>query len=193
MSNDQHGPLIEGHDVDGIREYDNPMPRWWLYIFYVTILFAVGYWIYYHMGAGGKSVAQEYVAEMEAAGASAVAKPKFEADEATLMKAFQDPAQIAAGAKIFAGRCVACHLDKGQGSVGPNLTDDHWINGGGTLVGVFKTIRDGVPAKGMIAWGPQLKNDEMLQIVAFVASLHGTNPPNPKPPQGDKVAKVSWK
>lgn len=194
MSEERRDEVIEGHEPDGIREYDNPLPRWWLYLFYGTIVFSIGYAIYYHLGGPGKSVAAEYALEMEALEALKAAKrPKVELDEATLAAAYREPAQVAAGKALYASRCVACHGPDGQGTVGPNLTDEYWIHGGGTLAGIFKVVRDGVPAKGMIAWGTQLDADQLKQVVAFVASLSGTKPPNAKAPQGEKVAKVSWK
>lgn len=193
MSERENEKLIEGHDADGIQEYDNPLPRWWLYIFYATILFSVGYWIYYHMGGPGKSQAQIYVEDMEQLNAlKAKMQPKAKADEATLAKLLKDPAQVAAGKQIFGVRCMPCHQKDGGGLVGPNLTDDYWIHGKGTLEGIFKVVRDGVPAKGMIPWGTQLKPQELMQVSVYVASLSGTTPAKPKAPQGEKV-KPSWK
>ena len=183
--------IIEGHEVDGIHEYDNPMPKWWLYIFYASIAFSVGYVLYYSVGPG-VSVAGEYAAEMQAANASMVVLPKAEADESSLRAVFDDKSEVALGQKLFASRCVACHGDKGQGLVGPNLTDDHWIHGNGTLAGIFAVIRDGVPAKGMISWGAQLERKELMQLAAFVASLQGTAPAGGKAAEGTRVAKPSW-
>jgi cytochrome c oxidase cbb3-type subunit 3 len=193
MARRERDQLIEGHDVDGIREYDNPLPRWWLYLFYATIVFSVVYWVYYHMGAGGQSIADSYAAEMRERQAQEKALPKAEATEEALLASYRDAAQVAEGKKLYDGRCLACHGDKGQGLVGPNLTDDHWIHGQGTLAGMFKVIRDGVPEKGMIPWGAQLSREQMMQLVAFIATLHGTTPAAAKAPQGDRVAKPSWK
>ncbi|MBI4951424.1 MAG: c-type cytochrome [Myxococcales bacterium] len=197
MSKAPEDQIIRGHDADGIEEYDNPLPRWWTALFLVTVAFSAFYFIYMHMGGGGRSVVAEYAAEeAEARAARPPAEPVV-ADEATLGAAYADPARTTAGKAIYASRCVSCHGAQGQGGVGPNLTDDSWINTGGTLQGMFDTIRDGVPAKGMIAWGagerPTLNRDEIVAVTAYVATLYGTQPPGAKDPQGKKTPKVSWK
>jgi len=186
----ERAQVIEGHEVDGISEFDNPMPRWWLYAFYASVVFSIGYALYYTVGPG-ESVARLYANEMSAAGLLPAAT-KAEADEPSLKAVFDDKAQVAEGQKLFASRCVACHGDKGQGLVGPNLADDHWVHGGGSLTGIFNVVRDGVPAKGMIAWGTQLERAQMMQLVAYIASLQGSAPPGGKAPEGTRIAKPSW-
>jgi cytochrome c oxidase cbb3-type subunit 3 len=80
--------------------------------------------------------------------------------------------------------CAACHGQKGEGVVGPNLTDAYWIHGGG-IKNVFKTIKYGVPAKGMIAWETQLSPSQIQKVASYVLTLQGTNPPNGKAPEGE--------
>ncbi len=94
---------------------------------------------------------------------------------------------MAKGKEIFAGRCVPCHGDRGQGIVGPNLTDDFWLHGGRPSE-IYHTITEGVPEKGMVPWKTQLSPEEIAAVTAYVGTLRGTNPPNPKPPEGQKVA-----
>ena len=83
-------------------------------------------------------------------------------------------------------RCAGgwpCHGQKGEGLVGPNFADEYWIHGGG-IKNVFKVIKYGVPDKGMIAWQAQLKPADMQKVGSYILTLQGTNPPNPKAPQG---------
>ena len=176
-------PKVMDHEYDGIREYDNPMPRWWLLLFAVTIilvpiyLFAPG-----DIGAGAKKAAM-YEKEMAA---FRTAHPDFGTSAVTaeeMAKIAADPAQIATGKALFAANCVACHLADGSGLIGPNLTDDFWIHGG-TPVEVRATINDGVLAKGMPPWGKVLKPDQVNALAAFVRSLHGTRPARPKASDG---------
>ena len=100
--------------------------------------------------------------------------------------ALTDPASLEAGNAIFQKNCASCHGNAGQGGIGPNMTDDYWIHGAG-MDNMVHTIKVGVPAKGMISWQPVLSEEEILQVASFILALHGTNPPSPKKPQGDKV------
>ncbi len=165
------------HEYDGIREYDNPLPRWWLITFYGTVAFAAVYVPYYHFGPGLSPV-QEYEAELAAA-------PKEKTiGSADLAQKVKDPAVIAAGKETFVKLCAACHRPDGGGLVGPNLTDDHWIHGG-TAADQIKVVTEGVPEKGMISWKAQLSPEQIVQVVAYVGSLRGSNPPKPKAPEGE--------
>lgn len=174
------------HDYDGIHELDNSMPPWWLNMFYITILWAVGYMFYYHWGGGGPSSEEEYRMKMEKAKkemAVALAGQANAVDESNVT-ALTDGAMVGEGELIFKANCVACHGQAGEGGVGPNLTDDYWIHGGG-IKNVFKTIKYGVPEKGMISWSAQLKPSDMQKVASYILTLKGTNPSNPKAPQGD--------
>ena len=184
MSPTERDRLLE-HDYDGIKEYDNPLPSWWSWIFVATIVFSLGYWGYYQIGPGPSLIA-EYEREMgeQAALQAKLAPAAAEGPSEESMRALTRDAKIMASAKeVFATRCVPCHGPQGQGIIGPNLTDDYWLHGS-TLVAIRKTISDGVIEKGMIPWKDQLKPAEVDAMAAYVATLHGTNPPNPKPPHG---------
>lgn len=172
---------ILDHEYDGIQEYDNPLPRWWLILFYMSIAFACVYLPYYQWGPG-PSPQEEYAAEMKAAGGLAPKRMTFTPEE---LANVDTPEAIATGKALYLKNCVACHTPAGGGSVGPNLTDDFWLHGGSAL-NIAEVIANGVPAKGMIAWKSQFKKGEMVAIAGFVRSLKGTNPPNPKAPQGEK-------
>ncbi|MFN8574191.1 MAG: cbb3-type cytochrome c oxidase N-terminal domain-containing protein [Gemmatimonadaceae bacterium] len=179
------------HNYDGIQEYDNPLPRWWVYLFYATIIFAVLY--YFNVpGVGiGKGRIADYEADM------AAAKAKYAAVAATtggetptpeqLAAAATDQNVVAAGKAVFATNCVACHKADGGGMIGPNLTDDFWIHGG-TLPEIRNTIDQGVLAKGMPQWGKVLKPADITAAAVYVTTLHGTNPPGAKAPEGTNVA-----
>lgn len=174
------------HDYDGIHELDNSMPPWWLSMFYITIIWAVGYMFYYHWGGGGPSSEEEYKNKVERAKkemAVALAGQANVVDESNVT-ALTDAGMLGEGELIFKNSCAACHGQAGEGTVGPNLTDDYWIHGGG-IKNVFKTIKYGVPEKGMIAWSSQLNPSDMQKVASYILTLHGTNPPNPKAPQGD--------
>ena len=173
------------HAQDGIEEYDNPLPGWWVWIFWVTIVFSFGYWAYYQLGPGPTVVAV-YEAEMKAA---ADRQPKAVASaitDASLAALEKDAAAMAKAKGIFATRCAPCHGDRGQGVVGPNLTDEYWLHGG-RLTEIYGTISEGVPEKGMVPWKTQLSPAEIAAMAAYVGTLRGTHPPNPKPPEGQKA------
>lgn len=175
------------HNFDGITELDNPTPPWFMWLFYATIAFAVVYLVHYHVAGTGKMQDEEYVAEMQQAQAektALLAKTANKIDENSV-KQSTDESSLSAGKGLFAANCVACHGDKGQGLVGPNLTDNFWIHGG-SINNVFKTIKYGVPEKGMISWEKTMTPKQMADLSNYILSLKGTNPPNPKEPQGTK-------
>ena len=172
------------HEHDGIRELDNNLPPWWLYGFYLTIAITPIYITYYQFGDW--TSAGEYEASMikaEEEKATYLAGMSNLIDENNVEATFDD-ATLAQGREIWIANCVACHGDGGEGGVGPNMTDAYWIHGGG-IRNVFKTIKYGVPAKGMIPWEAQLSPGEMQSVASYILSLEGTNPANPKEPQGD--------
>lgn len=179
---DDRDRLLE-HDYDGIHEYDNPMPRWWVYVFWATIVFAVVYTVNVGPVGVGKGRIAEYDADVAAARAKYVAASGPTLDVATLAKLSGDPATLAKGKVLFASNCAACHRADGGGMIGPNLTDDYWLHGG-TLPEIYTTVTNGVPAKGMPTWGKVLKPDQVASAAVYVYSLHGSNPSTPKPPQG---------
>ncbi len=178
-----------GSFYDGIQEYDNDLPRWWLWLFYGTIIFAVVYVGYYHLGSG-LSQEEELAVKMAAINESkkvAAATQKDAALDADGLLALAGKAEIVAkGKETFTVKCVACHNAQGQGLVGPNLTDNYWIHGG-KITDIRNVIEVGVAAKGMIPWKGLLSDDEINAVTAFIWSIKGSNPPNPKEPQGEKV------
>ncbi|MGD9900112.1 MAG: cbb3-type cytochrome c oxidase N-terminal domain-containing protein [Calditrichaceae bacterium] len=281
--------VLLDHDYDGIRELDNDLPPWWLYMFYLTVIWGVGYFLYFHVFGIGDSSYAEYQKELDPGwaaetpaksgftllksyhspyynpdgdltprtrleqilaeekrrdeelkaeklaalesgenGKSDVSTMSFDdlikaamvkADSSALIKlkeAFPDlyasldakesvsadaeiagPAEaeiaaltdiksLASGESVFSANCASCHGNKGQGGIGPNLTDDYWIHGAG-MNNVVKIINVGVPAKGMISWERTLNQDQIMHVASYILTLHGTNPPNAKAPQGDKV------
>ena len=193
MSEKQVGSVKEGHEdhlldhaYDGIQEYDNPMPRWWVWIFWGTFLYSLGYIFHYWVG-NGQSVADNYEAEMDIVRAARAKEAMAQSvSEDVLQQVMSDASSVSAGADVFSQKCVTCHLEKGQGSIGPNLTDEYWIHGQGGLMDIFNTVSEGVPAKGMPAWSRQLSPVELRQVVAFVGTLRGTKVDG-KPPEGEPV------
>jgi len=210
------------HEYDGIRELDNDLPPWWLYMFYFTIAWGILYFAYYHVFDIGYSSTDQYMAELD---------PKYSRDQNTnysppkLIHEYHSPwfssrgdetpysiansgpqAQfvelsrddepevealtgaeaLAEGKKIFTKNCVQCHGANGQGGIGPNLTDQYWLHGAG-INNVLRTIKYGVPAKGMISWRGFLSQEDIHQVASYVLTLEGTNPPNAKAPQGELV------
>lgn len=175
-----------GHDYDGIRELDNRLPPWWLYGFYLTIVVAGIYLWRYHIAETAPLSKQEYEIAMqrgEEQKAAYLAKTASNVDENTVVF-LNEPAALNAGKNNFVQMCAACHGKEGQGGVGPNLTDDYWINGG-SISDIFKTIKYGRPEKGMKSWQDDYSPVQIAQLASFIKSLKGTNPPNPKEKQGE--------
>ncbi|SHF26064.1 cytochrome c oxidase cbb3-type subunit 3 [Cnuella takakiae] len=174
------------HNYDGIQELDNSLPPWWKAGFYITVVFAVVYLLRFHVLGMGPDPEQEYQTEMKMAAVQIeeyLATSGEKIDEKSVTMA--DAAGIAEGAKIFAQSCLACHGAKGEGGVGPNLTDKFWLHGG-AVNDVFKTIKYGVPEKGMQAWEKMFSPTQLKNLASYVKSLQGTNPPNGKAPQGEE-------
>jgi cytochrome c oxidase cbb3-type subunit 3 len=177
--------IISGHEYDNIKELDNRLPGWWIGLFVITIVFAVIYVFRYHLMHSAPLQENEYRNEMIAAAEQfKSANPAGTIDTTKLVR-LEDEASLAAGKEVFTKNCVVCHLAGGQGIVGPNLTDEYWIHGC-TFKDISKTIIVGVPEKGMISWKAQLNALQIQQVASYIMSLKGTNPPNPKAPQGDK-------
>jgi cytochrome c oxidase cbb3-type subunit 3 len=179
--------LLIAHDYDGIQELDNPIPAWFMYLFYGTIIFGIGYLLNYHVFHTGQLQYEEYKTEMVQADIAKklyLSKAANQVDETTV-KLVHDPAVIAAGQAVFNQNCVACHRADAGGNVGPNLTDDYWLHGG-KISDLFKTVKYGVLAKGMPTWEKVLSPKQISDVVNYVKSIHGTNPVNPKAPEGAK-------
>ena len=183
---EKEGDLLLNHDYDGIKELDNNLPPWWVYLFYATIIFAGVYLVKYEILNGDN---QETELKKELAQAKIdVAAYKLTApdlmDEKTVVLTIE-PADLASGKTIFDNNCAACHRTDAGGQVGPNLTDENWILGGG-IKEIFHTISNGGrDGKGMIAWKASLKPKEIQQVASYIISLKGSNPPDPKAPEGE--------
>lgn len=185
-SAEDEAELLTDHDYDGIHELDNDLPPWWKYGFYISIGYAVVYLILF-FGTGDIQTGQlEYEENMKMAEAnvSAYLERVGGAIDESNVTLLLDDADLNAGKEIFVSNCAACHMADGGGQVGPNLTDEYWLHGGG-IVDVFSTIKYGVPAKGMIPWEDQLGPKAMQQVASYVLSLQGTTPANPKAAEGE--------
>jgi cytochrome c oxidase cbb3-type subunit 3 len=163
--------LGHAHEADGIEEYDNALPTWWVGLFVACIVWSGYYVVDYHR-ANGRSQKGEYDAEVAAAAAKWPAPKPAEAVAGGAPTTNDDPALVAAGKEVFATNCVGCHGATATGGVGPNLTDTTWIHGG-KLDEITKVVTEGVPAKGMITWGPILGPEKVAQVSAYVHSLGG--------------------
>ncbi|MBI1342000.1 MAG: c-type cytochrome [Terrimonas sp.] len=182
---EKEADVMMDHDYDGIKELDNALPPWWKWGFYFTLIVAVFYILRFHVWKTGPDPIQEYNSEMAYAAKKAESRratASEEVDEKTVTMA--DAAGIAAGKIIFLKNCSACHGSTGEGGIGPNLTDNYWLHGG-TINEVFKTIKYGVPEKGMQSWQKAFSSGEIKELASFVKSIGGSNPPNPKAPQGN--------
>lgn len=182
-------PALMAHSYDGIREYDNPLPGWWRAIFWGSIVFAAGYFVWFHIAGYGQTPAQKYEAALaeyngkkqlrEAADAANV-------NEELIKRDAGDSNVTAHGAEIFASRCASCHTADGRGLIGPNLTDLFQLHGT-TRMDIFNTVRTGVPGTAMPAWGEQMAASDVVAVASFVVTLRGKNVAGGKAPQGQPV------
>jgi cytochrome c oxidase cbb3-type subunit 3 len=189
MSNDPKEPLLLDHNYDGIQELDNNLPRWWVWLFYISIIFSAVYLVYYHVVRAGDLQAAEYDKEMKAGElVKNAAMGRFETSIPTLQPS-SDAAMLADGRQIYAKLCAPCHRADGGGLVGPNLTDDYWIHGS-NYCDTVKVIWNGVPDKGMITWKTVLKPDQIQDVASFIYTLRGIKLLTPgKPPENQAPAK----
>lgn len=162
---------VREHQFDGIQEYDNKLPNWWLGTFVLTVLFGFGYWLYYFSYEKGPSLAQELQQEVSQHEKDFASKMKnLEVSEDELLQLSQNPEALSAGKEIFISNCAACHSADGTGGIGPNLTDQEWIHGGKPQE-IFHTISYGVLDKGMLAWKDTLQSAQLKNVAAYVISL----------------------
>lgn len=180
--------LLKPHAYDGIREYDNQLPRWWLGTFFLTVIFAILYWVYFYITGSGLNQKAEYELANKISVEQAV---KVNAKEVpvtaqAIQSLVSDPAVLLQAKTVFATNCAACHGEDGGGVIGPNLTDNAWIHGG-RPEDVYRTIEIGVSAKGMPAWHGVLSSSQIRGLVAYVVSLQGSSPVNKKAPEGIEV------
>jgi cytochrome c oxidase cbb3-type subunit 3 len=160
---------LPDHDYDGIREEDNPLPRWWVNLFLIAIVFAIVYVPVVHMF--------NFLPHSELNHSVALAASMQEQREIALeASGALDKDPVAAGQKYYKTFCVSCHGSYGEGGIGPNLTDIYWIHGP-QIDSIRATITNGVSTKGMPTWGPILGDRKIKGLSAFVATLWKTPPP----------------
>ncbi len=177
------GPVT--HEVDGIIEEDNELPKWWVTALMLCIGFGIAYYMAYSMYGifDTPSVAFEKESAIARAKEAERLKAEGPVDKAALLLLSKDSATVADGAQVFTTTCAVCHAANGGGGIGPNLTDDAWLHGGSPDA-IYKTINEGVTGKGMPAWGPQLGSKRVKAAAAYVITLRGTKVPGGKEAQG---------
>lgn len=175
--------LLLDHEYDGIQELDNKMPSWWVTLFILTFIFAIAYMFYYHVAKLGDLQLQEYASEFPKEGEGGAKKSTGFTNGELFAPSPDNKEMVAKGEKVFQANCASCHRADAGGTVGPNLTDDNWIHGG-AFTDIVWTIVNGVPEKGMLSWRKILSKDDILATANYIRSLHGSNPPNPKAPEG---------
>ncbi|MDZ4674905.1 MAG: cbb3-type cytochrome c oxidase N-terminal domain-containing protein [Gemmatimonadota bacterium] len=182
---DPNESMLLDHEYDGIKEYDNPLPRWWVWTWWATIIFSVLYWFNVPGIGIGQGQIADYEAEMAVAEAqrAQLAALRPGPTEQSLLALKSVDSTLALGQTTFGQMCVACHGPDGGGVIGPNLTDDAWIHGESAME-VYTIVNEGVLAKGMPAWGTMLSPAQVEAVVAYVMSLRGTTPASPKAPEG---------
>lgn len=169
--------VMDGHEYDGIKEFDNDLPPWWKYMFYITIVFGVIYLAHYHILGTGDLQQAEYE---KAAEYHAKTYPEVDPVWEIVIK---DEAKLSAAKETFLGNCAACHGEHAQGLTGPNLTDQYWLYKGG-VNDIFKSIKHG-RSRGMKAWKAEFGNDEIHALASYVLSLQGSNPEGALEPEGE--------
>ena len=169
MSDNQDN--IRAHTFDGIQEYDNKLPNWWLWIMWGSMVFALLYWVFFHTLGVGVLPRERFAMEMQVAQEAQLAKALAAGiDNEFFVMMSQADDKVSAGREIFVKHCVACHLDDGRGSVGPNLTDGFWVHGCEPMQ-MLKIINDGVAAKGMPAWQNQLGPTRVHAVLSYVLTI----------------------
>lgn len=182
------GPLMD-HSYDGIREYDNPLPGWWRAIFWGSIVFAAGYFVWFHVANIGQTPQQKYAAALADYNSKKSERDAAEAanvNEDLLKRLSGDPLSTDHGAQIFATRCASCHAADGKGLIGPNLTDLYQLHGT-TRMDIYMTVRGGVLGTAMPAWGEQLAPGDVTAVASYVITLRGKNVAGGKAAQGQPV------
>lgn len=182
--------LIAGHAYDGIEEYDNPMPGWWVWLFVACIVWTPIYIVGVHQLGFINSYEDDLAADQtelaDLREASESANPVEEVTNESIAAFIGVQEQIEAGSALFTTNCSMCHGNAAEGLIGPNLTDDYWIHGG-NHVDLFNVITNGVLEKGMTPWGSILSVEQRSSVVAFIRSVNGSNPPGAKPAEGELV------
>lgn len=179
---------LTGHSYDGIEEFDNPMPGWWKNLFVVCILFAPPYILFYHGGADGRSLPERYDREVAANMELQFAEiGELTATGENVLKFMGKPSWVAFGKSVFKTNCISCHAKDGGGLVGPNLCDEHYKNIK-SLDDFITVMEKGANGGAMPAWKNRLSTNEIVLVSAYVASLRGSEPADPKPPLGRLIS-----
>jgi cytochrome c oxidase cbb3-type subunit 3 len=178
-----------GHSYDGIREYDNPLPGWWKWLFVLTVVVSPFYLLYFHVGGPDRSVHEQFAAALDANQKKKYADiGDLTADAATLVKFMKDPEWNEVGKSIYKMNCVSCHGAEGGGVIGPNLCDENYKHIK-KVEDIVKVINEGVAGGAMPAWATRIPNkNDIVMVSAYVASLRGNSPANPKGPDGSPIA-----
>ena len=175
--------LIKDHDYDGIRELDNALPPWWKWLFYLCIIFSVGYMVNLFVFQSENLVQEKEFQNEMAEAALAAPQTNQEAAEFQIVL-LEDEASLASGQETWTKICSVCHLMDGGGLVGPNMTDKFWIHGN-SIEDQFTILTNGVIEKGMIPYKDQLSVQKRLEVISYVQlKLQGTTPATPKAPEG---------
>lgn len=186
---EQEQDILLDHNYDGVMELDNNLPPWWKGIMYVSMIFAPIYLYINHFSDYATSSQDAYAIEMQVADEEikAYLATQEDAVDESNVTVLADADALGNGKLIYDNKCSVCHGDKGQGGIGPNMTDIYWLHGG-SIGDIFKTVKDGVPSKGMIAWKNELRPRDIQEVSSYIYSLRGTNPPDAKEPQGEPYA-----
>jgi cytochrome c oxidase cbb3-type subunit 3 len=184
---DSQEPALTDHSYDGIQEYDNPLPGWWKFLFWVSVVFAPIYYVYIHAGVEGRSIHDEYNAHM-----AEVFELRFseigelEPDRETILEYMEKEDWLKVGQVVYTTNCVSCHKADGSGAVGPNLTDDHWKNVR-NVEDIAKVISEGAANGAMPAWKNRMSHQNQIVLTAaYVASMRKSPKPG-KAPEGNEI------
>jgi len=181
--NDERRDVVRDHDFDGIQEFDNRLPNWWVGTFVLTVLFGIWFWTGRHTFGTELSHQEEFEQDLADNLALQEAKGSGGPNDDAVLAALRDPHELGEGKKVFNTNCAACHTADGGGLIGPNLTDNYWIHGSKPSQ-IAAIITSGVPDKGMVTWKGVLSSNQIKEVAAYVVSLHGSKPAKPKEPQG---------
>lgn len=180
--------ILTDHSYDGIQEYDNPLPGWWKFLFWLSIIFAPLYWVYFHFGTEGRTIHDEYERHM-----ADIFELRFEeigeleADRDTILEYMKKPKWLAVGAVVFKTNCVSCHGADGEGTVGPNLTDDHWKNVN-KVEDIAKVIAEGAAQGSMPAWKNRLSHQNQIVLTAaYIAAMRENPVKGTRGPEGNEI------
>lgn len=179
-------PLTE-HEYDGIREFDNPTPGWWHWMFGASVVFSVLYFVFFHFSVAGWTVEDLWSNDQRAEFVRIFGSVgQLKADDQSILQQMDNPQFMTIAKAAFIGNCSACHAKDGGGLVGPNLCDESFKNVK-HVSDIFKVITDGANAGAMPAWKRTFSDNERVILAAYVASLRGTTPGNPKMAEGESI------